>query len=78
MTRTTIRIKNSTRQELARLKLNPCETYDDVVNRLMALVPTGDDEGPYNDAFPAGLLKARLDVKEGRLVDNDYVKHWRI
>jgi hypothetical protein len=74
MANSTIRIDNSTRQKLARLKLNPRETYDDVLNRLMALVPSGDDEGPYFDAFRLGLLMARLDVNDGRLVDHDEVK----
>jgi hypothetical protein len=74
MANTTIQIDNSTRQKLARLKLNSRETYDDVLNRLMALVPSGDDEGPYSDAFRLGLLMARLDVNASRLVDHDEVK----
>jgi len=74
MAHTTIQIEDTTRHKLARLKLNPRETYDDVLNRLMALVPIGDDEGPYTDAFRLGLLMAHIDVKEGRLVDHEEVK----
>ena len=53
---------------LARLKSRPRETYDELLRKLIALVPEGDDEGPYTQAFRIGLLDARLDVKEGRVI----------
>ncbi len=71
---TTIQLETKTRERLARLKASPRETYDEVLNRLLALVPEGDDEGLYTQAFRIGLLDARLDVREGRLVDHDDVK----
>jgi len=71
---TTIQIEATTRRKLARLKSGPRETYDEVLNRLLALVPAGDDEGPYSDGFRLGLLEARLDIREGRLVDHKDVK----
>jgi predicted transcriptional regulator len=71
---TTIQVDASTRKKLTRLKSSPRETYDEVLNRLMALVPEGDEEGPYTDAFRMGLLEARLDIKDGRLVDHEEVK----
>ncbi len=71
---TTIQLRSGTRERLARLKASPRETYDEVLNRLLALVPEGDDEGLYTEAFRVGLLDARLDVKESRLVDHDRVK----
>jgi len=40
----------------------------------MALVPEGDEEGRYTEAFRLGLLQARLDVKEGRIVTHKEVK----
>lgn len=71
---TTIQIEATTRRKLASLKSSPRETYDEVLNRLLALVPAGDDEGPYSDAFRLGLLEARLDIREGRLVDHKDLK----
>jgi len=71
---TTIQIEAATRRKLARLKSSPRETYDDVLNRLLALVPAGDDEGRYGDGFRQWLLGARLDIREGRFVDHKDVK----
>ncbi len=71
---TTIQLSPATRQKLASLKSTPRETYDEVLNRLLALVPDHDDEGRYTDAFRVGLLHARLDVREGRVTDHDVVK----
>jgi hypothetical protein len=65
---TTIQVSTETRERLARLKSSPRETYDELLRKLIALVPEGDDEGPYTQAFRIGLLEARLDVKEGRLI----------
>lgn len=64
---TTIQISEDTRDKLSRLKSSPRETYDALLNKLLALVPEGDEEGRYTQAFRVGLLEARLDVKEGRL-----------
>jgi hypothetical protein len=69
---TTIQLDAATRARLARLKGD--ETYDGLLNKLLALVPSGDDEGQYTDAFRIGLLQAKLDVKEGRIVSDDSVK----
>ena len=60
---TTIQLSPSTRQKLAALKATPRETYDELLNKLIALVPEGDDEGLYTDSFRMGLLNARLDVR---------------
>ena len=71
---TTIQLTEATRERLARLKSRPRDTYEEVLNRLLSLVPEGDDEGLYTQAFRVGLLDAMLDVREGRLVDHDRVK----
>ena len=71
---TTIQIDASTREKLARLKSSPRETYDEVLRRILALVPEGDEEGQYSDGFRLGLLEARLDIREGRLVDHGELK----
>lgn len=71
---TSIQIDAKTRERLARLKLNPRETYDELLNKLMSLIPEGDDEGRYTDAFRASLLSARLDTVAGRTVPLERVK----
>ena len=71
---TTIQVSSATRERLSRLKSSARETYDEVLNRLLALIPEGDEEGTYTEAFRVGLLNARLDVKKGRLTDHKAVK----
>ena len=66
MNYTSIQILPRTREELSHLKTNTRETYDELINKLMTLVPKEDDEGKYQDEFRIGLLNAKLDVKEGR------------
>ena len=71
---TTIQITSATRQKLARLKSSSGETYDGLINKLLSLVPEGDEEGRYTRAFRVGLLQARLDVREGRVLTHKNVK----
>jgi len=74
MATTTIHVSASTRDRLARLKSDSGETYDDLLLKLIALIPEGDEEGRFIDAFHVGLLKARLDVRGGRLADHAKVR----
>jgi hypothetical protein len=74
MATTTIQIDSRTRERLSHLKASPHETYDEVLNRLLSLLPQGDDEGPYTDAFKIGLLIAKCDLKSGNLVDHSEVR----
>ncbi len=39
-----------------------------MINKLMRLIPTKDDEGEYTDEFRAQLLNARIGLNEGKLV----------
>jgi hypothetical protein len=71
---TTIQITPATREQLAALKSSPRETYDELLKKLLTLVPRGDDEGAYSDAFRMGLLTARIDIRSGRLTDHEQVK----
>jgi hypothetical protein len=71
---TTIQVTPATRERLAALKSSPRETYDELLNKLLALVPQGDDEGAYRDAFRMGLLNARLDIRSGRVTEHAQVK----
>jgi hypothetical protein len=71
---TSIQVDEETRERLARLKASPRETYDELLRKLLALIPEGDDEGPYTDAFRIGLLDARLEIKTGRTLAHEDVK----
>ncbi len=71
---TTIQLAPETRDRLAELKQSPRETYDDLLNKLLDLIPTGDDEGPYRAAFRVGLLNARLEIRAGRTIDHAELK----
>ncbi|MGC2289451.1 MAG: hypothetical protein WA688_06300 [Thermoplasmata archaeon] len=71
---TTIQVTPATRERLAALKSSPRETYDELLNKLLGLIPQGDDEGAYTDAFRMGLLNARLDIRSGHVVDHEQVK----
>ena len=71
---TTIHLTPETRERLAALRSTPRETYDELLNKLLDLVPEGDEEGRYSDAFRAGLVRARLDVRAGRLTNSDQIK----
>lgn len=71
---TSIQISSRTRQRLTKLKASHRETYDELLNKLMSLVPEGDEEGPYADAFRIGLLEARLDTMGGRTVSDAELK----
>lgn len=74
MSTTSIQIDSKTREKLARLKSGPRETYDELLNKLLSLVPEGDDEGRYSDEFRAKLLDARLDTAAGRVHTSAEVK----
>jgi hypothetical protein len=71
---TTIQVTPATRERLAALKSSPRETYDELLNKLLTLIPRGDDEGAYTDAFRVGLLNARLDIRSGRVTEHEQVK----
>ncbi len=68
VTYTSIQILPDTRKHLAHLKESSRETYDEVINKLLELVPEGDEEGRYTNEFRVGLLNARIDLKRGRSV----------
>jgi hypothetical protein len=71
---TTIQVTPATRERLAALKSSPRETYDELLNKLLSLIPRGDDEGAYSDAFRMGLLNARLDIRSGRLTEHEQIR----
>ena len=70
---TTIQISPETREKLSSLKSGR-ETYDELLTKLMTLIPEGDDEGKFADEFRIGLLNARLDVLQGRVISHEDIK----
>jgi hypothetical protein len=69
-----IQIDAVTRKRLAALKSSRRETYDEVLNKLMRLVPEGDADGRFRPGFRAKILEGALDVAEGRTVPHEEVK----
>jgi hypothetical protein len=65
---TTIQLDTRTRKRLAGLKASPKETYDELLTKLMRLVPEGDDEGRFSDRFRAGLLEGMVESLEGKTI----------
>ena len=71
---TSIQILPDTRMRLASLKSSERETYDQILNKLLQLVPDGDEEGKYTEDFRIGLLNAKLDLKHGRVISHEDLK----
>lgn len=71
---TTIQIEKNTRSRLQRLKMGKRETYDEIINALMDLIPTGDDEGDYTPEFKNSILKGLIDIKKGRVYTLEQVE----
>ena len=74
MAYTSIQIQPKTREKLSELKFGPRETYDELINKLLALVPAGNDEGEYTDEFRVGLLNARLESLHGKGISHEQAK----
>jgi len=64
MATTTVQLQTETKEILDDLKLNPRETYDDVVRRLAAMAY--DDE-PLTKEEIAGITASIEDIKKGRV-----------
>jgi len=71
---TTIQVSQATRGRLAALKSTPRESYDELIDKLLTLIPSGDKEGSYTDLFRMGRLNARLDARARRTLDHDGLK----
>lgn len=71
---TTIQIDKATREGLAHIKQSKRETYNEVIKKLLSLVPSGDDEGEYTGEFRVELLNARLNIIHGDTLPHEVVK----
>jgi predicted transcriptional regulator len=63
MTTTTVQLQSETKKILDDLKLNPRETYDDVVRRLAAMAY---DDDPLTEEEIAGIAASVEDIRKGR------------
>ncbi|MFH1106490.1 MAG: hypothetical protein V1787_01195 [Candidatus Micrarchaeota archaeon] len=70
---TSIQIQPKTRKRLAGFKGFRRESYDEVLNLLMDLIPEGDEEGKYTAEFKSGILRGMLDIRQGRTYSNEEV-----
>lgn len=68
---TTIQIDKKTRDRLKELKLHPKESYDKVVERLLAL---RTDEGELSEETIRGIELSLEDIKSGRTLSMNEVK----
>ena len=71
---TTVRVAEKTKEKIEALKEYKRETIDDVLNKLLALVPEGDEEGEYTTEFRAGLLQSLIESKQGKSIPLSQVK----
>ena len=63
---TTIQVNKATRMRLQKFRVGKRETYDEILNVLMDLVPSGDDEGEYTPEFKMAMIRGLMDIKRGR------------
>ena len=71
---TTIQIRKETREKLNGLRFYRRTTYDEVIEALVSLIPSGDDEGDYTEEFRASLLRSLTDMRSGRTYSSTEVK----
>jgi len=70
----TVRVANNTKEKIESLKIYRRESIDDVLNKLLVLVPEGDNEGKYTPEFRAGLLQSLAESKANKGVPLSKVK----
>lgn len=68
---TTIQLNKKTRDRLKELKIHPRESYDKVVERLLAL---RTDEGELSEETIRDIQQGLEDVKAGRTLSMEQVK----
>ncbi|EQB69363.1 DUF7557 family protein [Cuniculiplasma divulgatum] len=68
---TTIQIKKDLKERLNSLRLNPKESYDSVIRRLLKLA---EDEEPLSKDTIEKIEMSLKDIKEGRVYSTDEVR----
>lgn len=74
MTYTTIQITQTTRERLNKIKSSERETYDQLLNALLDIVPSADEEDQYTEDFKASLIRSLKDIKQGRTYSIEEVR----
>ncbi|MEM3030181.1 MAG: hypothetical protein QXH27_00445 [Candidatus Micrarchaeia archaeon] len=69
-----IRLRSETAAKLAALREYARETYDELINKLLGLVPLGDEEGASTAEFRASWMRAHEDLRKGRVVSHAEVQ----
>lgn len=67
---TTLRVTTDLKERLDRLKVHPRETYNELLERLIAMAI---DEEPLSDEAIRGLEEALEDIKGGRIHSEDEI-----
>jgi predicted transcriptional regulator len=70
MPTTTLRVTSDLKDRLDRLKVHPRETYNDLLERLIAMAIDGE---PLSDEAIQGLEEALEDIKAGRIHSEDEI-----
>ena len=70
----TVRLKEKTKDSLEILKESKSESFDTLVNKLLVLVPKGDEEGEYTNEFRASLLQGLYEVRTGETISHTDLK----
>ena len=71
---TTIQLKKSTKKELENLREHKRETFDEIIEKILTLIPKGDEEGKYSDEFRSGLLEALFEANSGKTSSLDNIE----
>lgn len=74
MSYTTILVTPETRRKLGELKEYQRETYEEVLSKLLSLIPEKDDEGKYLPEFKASILRGMVDGSAGRVYSEEEVR----
>lgn len=74
MATTTIQLSTETKKKLEALKGHEREPFEEVISKLLALIPERDEEGKYSDEFRAGLLEALADSRKGNVYTLEQLK----
>lgn len=70
----TIEISNALKQKLKDLASGSELSLEQLILKLLSLIPEGDDEGKYSPEFRRGLLNAKLEIENDEFLDHATVK----
>ena len=74
MANTTIQLGTEIKKKLEALKGHKRESFEEVISKLLALIPEGDEEGKFTEEFRAGLLESLYESRIGKIYTLEQVK----